>query len=51
MERAAIVAGLFQLGGTFGGLMVAGLMDRFKARRHCPVLSHRHDLPAVAGHR
>jgi len=33
LERAAIVAGLFQLGGTFGGLMVGGLMDRFIAKR------------------
>ncbi len=33
LERAAIVAGLFQLGGTFGGLMVGSLMDKFKAKR------------------
>lgn len=32
LERAAIVAGLFQLGGTIGGLLVGGLMDRFKAK-------------------
>lgn len=32
LERAAIVAGLFQLGGTVGGLLVGGLMDRFKAK-------------------
>ncbi|WP_147194726.1 aromatic acid/H+ symport family MFS transporter [Pantoea sp. MBD-2R] len=32
LERAAIVAGLFQLGGTVGGLMVGGLMDRLKAK-------------------
>ncbi len=33
LERAAIIAGLFQLGGTLGGLMVGGLMDRFVAKR------------------
>lgn len=32
LERAAIVAGLFQLGGTVGGLLVGGLMDRLKAK-------------------
>ncbi|WP_067703930.1 MULTISPECIES: aromatic acid/H+ symport family MFS transporter [unclassified Erwinia] len=32
IERAAIVAGLFQLGGTLGGLLVGGLMDRLKAK-------------------
>ncbi|KOC91017.1 MFS transporter, partial [Winslowiella iniecta] len=33
LERTAIIAGLFQLGGTFGGLMVGGLMDKYMARR------------------
>lgn len=32
LERAAVVAGLFQLGGTLGGLMVGALMDRFRAK-------------------
>lgn len=32
LERAAIVAGLFQLGGTVGGLLVGSLMDRLKAK-------------------
>jgi len=32
LERAAVVAGLFQLGGTVGGLIVGGLMDRLKAK-------------------
>lgn len=30
LERAAIVAGLFQLGGTVGGLLVGAGMDRFQ---------------------
>ncbi|CAI0803012.1 4-hydroxybenzoate transporter PcaK [Serratia quinivorans] len=33
LERAAIIAGLFQLGGTLGGLLVGYLMDRFVAKR------------------
>ncbi|CCP03373.1 putative 4-hydroxybenzoate MFS transporter [Erwinia amylovora Ea644] len=32
LERAAIVAGLFQLGGTLGGLLVGALMDRLRAK-------------------
>ncbi|WNN43802.1 MULTISPECIES: MFS transporter [Winslowiella] len=32
LERAAIVAGLFQLGGTVGGLLVGSLMDRLQAK-------------------
>ena len=32
LERAAIVAGLFQLGGTLGGLLVGAGMDRFQAK-------------------
>ncbi|WP_213878715.1 aromatic acid/H+ symport family MFS transporter [Pseudomonas sp. dw_358] len=33
MEKAAITAGLFQLGGTLGGLLVGTLMDRFQAKK------------------
>jgi len=32
LERAAIVSGLFQLGGALGGLLVGALMDRLKAK-------------------
>ncbi|WP_380184026.1 MFS transporter [Kalamiella sp. sgz302252] len=32
LERAAIVAGLFQLGGAIGGLLVGALMDRLPAK-------------------
>lgn len=32
IERAAIVAGLFQLGGTLGGILVGAGMDRFQAK-------------------
>ncbi|WP_455922104.1 MFS transporter [Pseudomonas putida] len=33
LEKAAITAGLFQLGGTLGGLLVGSLMDHFQARK------------------
>jgi len=33
LEKAAITAGLFQLGGTLGGLLVGTLMDRFQAKK------------------
>ncbi|WP_416427267.1 aromatic acid/H+ symport family MFS transporter [Pseudomonas sp. App30] len=33
LEKAAITAGLFQLGGTLGGLLVGSLMDHFKSRK------------------
>lgn len=32
LEQAAIVAGLFQLGGPVGGIIVGGLMDKLHAR-------------------
>ena len=32
LERAAMIAGLFQLGGPLGGLLVGYLMDRFAAK-------------------
>lgn len=34
IEKAAITAGLFQLGGTLGGLLVGTLMDRFQAKKY-----------------
>ena len=33
LQQSAIVAGLFQLGGTFGGLLVGGMMDKLQARK------------------
>jgi len=34
LEKAAITAGLFQLGGTLGGLIVGVLMDRVQAKKY-----------------
>ncbi|ROL69166.1 4-hydroxybenzoate transporter [Pseudomonas chlororaphis] len=33
LQQAAIVAGLFQFGGTFGALIVGALMDRFDGKK------------------
>ena len=33
LEKAAITAGLFQLGGTLGGLLVGSMMDHFQAKK------------------
>ncbi|MEN3751756.1 MFS transporter [Mangrovibacter sp. SLW1] len=32
LEQAAIIAGLFQLGGPLGGIIVGALMDKFRAK-------------------